>query len=137
MVTGTSGASLAIVMVDARNGIVEQTKRHTFLANLLQFKHVILCVNKIDLVDYSQEVFEKTKSDYLKFVSKLDISDVRVIPVSAINGDNIVKKSEIMNWYTGGTLLYNLENVHIGSDNNFIDSRFPVQRVIRPKVQNI
>ena len=133
MVTGTSGVNLSVVMVDARQGIVEQTKRHTFLANLLQVKHIVLCVNKMDLVDYSQEVFEKIKNDYLKFVSKLDVADVRVIPISALDGDNIVNKSKDMDWYDGGTLLYNLENVHLGSDHNFVDSRFPVQRVIRPQ----
>lgn len=133
MVTGASTANLAIILVDARNGIVEQTCRHSFLASLLQIKHVVICVNKMDLVDYSQEVFEKIKKDYEDFSSKLNIPDIRFIPISALNGDNIVDRSQNMPWYQGSTLLYTLETVHIASDLDYVNSRFPVQCVIRPQ----
>ena len=133
MVTGASTANLAIVLVDARQGVVEQTCRHTFIASLLQIKHVVLCINKMDLADYSEEVFERIKADFLAFVSKLNIPDIQCIPISALHGDNIVDESANMPWYKGATLLYTLENVHVGSDFNFIDSRFPVQYVIRPQ----
>ncbi len=133
MVTGTSSANLSIVLVDAREGLVEQTKRHTFIANLMNIKHLVLCVNKMDLVDYSEERFEEIKKDYLSFISRLDIPDVHIIPISALDGDNIVDKSNNMPWYQGNSLLYTLENVHLGSDNNMVDARFPVQRVIRPQ----
>lgn len=133
MVTGASTANLAIILVDARHGVIEQTCRHSFIASLLQIKHVVVCVNKMDLVDYSEEAFEKIKAEYTEFASKLDIPDIRYIPISALNGDNVVDKSENMNWYDGATLLYTLENVKIGSDLNHVDSRFPVQWVIRPQ----
>lgn len=133
MVTGASNANLAIVLVDARNGIVEQTCRHAFIASLLQIKHLVLCINKMDLVDYSEEVYEKIKDDFEQFSAKLEIPDIHFIPISALKGDNVVTKSESMSWYNGGTLLYTLENVHIGSDLNYVDSRMPVQRVIRPQ----
>lgn len=133
MVTGASTANLAIVLVDARNGVVEQTCRHAFIASLLRIQHLVLCVNKMDLVDYAQENFERIKSDFKEFSSKLDIPDIRYIPISALKGDNVVNKSERMAWYEGGSLLYTLENVQISSDNNFVDSRFPIQRVIRPQ----
>lgn len=133
MVTGASTANLAIILVDARKGVIEQTCRHAFLASLLQIKHIIVCVNKMDLVDYDEKVFEKIRSDFKDFSSKLEVSDVRYIPISALHGDNVVDKSEKMNWYNGGTLLYTLENIQITSDNNFIDARFPVQYVIRPQ----
>src|SRR5690554_3554726 len=133
MVTGASTANLAIVLVDARHGVVEQTSRHAFLASLLQIKHLVLCINKMDLVDYSEEVFNTIKERFAKFSSKLNIPDIKVIPVSALVGDNVVDKSENMPWYKGSTLLYTLENVHIASDLNYVDSRFPVQRVIRPQ----
>lgn len=132
MVTGASTANLAIILVDARNGLTEQTCRHSFIASLLQIKHIILCVNKMDLVDYAEEVFEKIKDDFENFSSKLDIDDIRYIPISALNGDNVVEKSEKTPWYKGATLLYTLENVHIGTDLNHVDCRFPVQKVIRP-----
>lgn len=119
--------------MDARNGVIEQTRRHSIIASLLQIPHIVVCINKMDLVDYSQEAFEKIKEDYESFVSKLDVKDVRFIPISALNGDNVVNRSEKMNWYEGSTLLYTLENLHIGSDHNHIDCRFPVQTVIRPK----
>lgn len=133
MVTGASTANLAIVLVDARHGVVEQTCRHAFIASLLQIKHLILCVNKMDLVDYNEEVFDKIKGDFDDFSSKLEIQDIQYIPISALKGDNVVDKSENTPWYQGSTLLYTLENVHIASDYNFVDCRFPVQRVIRPQ----
>ena len=132
MVTGASTANLAIILIDARKGMLEQTHRHSFIASLLGIPHVIVCINKMDLVDYNQDVFEKIKSDYRKFSSKLNIKDIRFIPISALVGDNVVDKSENMSWYSGGTLLHELENVHISSDLNHIDPRFPVQMVIRP-----
>jgi sulfate adenylyltransferase subunit 1 len=132
MVTGASTANLAIVLVDARQGVVEQTCRHAFIASLLQIKHLILCVNKMDLVDYKEEAFIRIKREFADFSSKLDIPDIRFIPISALLGDNVVDKSENMPWYNGSTLLYTLETVHISSDRNYVDSRFPVQRVIRP-----
>jgi sulfate adenylyltransferase subunit 1 len=133
MVTGASTANLAIVLVDARHGVVEQTCRHAFIASLLQIKHLVLCVNKMDLVDYKQEIFEKIKEDFQAFTSKLSVPDIHYIPISALNGDNVVDKSTRMNWYMGATLMYTLENVHIASDLNHVDSRFPVQWVIRPQ----
>jgi sulfate adenylyltransferase subunit 1 len=133
MVTGASTANLAIVLVDARHGVVEQTCRHAFIASLLQIKHLVLCVNKMDLVDYSEEVFNKIKEDFDDFSSKLEIQDIHYIPISALKGDNVVEKSTNMDWYQGATFLYTLENVHIASDYNFVDCRFPVQRVIRPQ----
>lgn len=136
MVTGASTANLAIVLVDARHGVVEQTCRHSFIASLLQIKHLILCVNKLDLVDYSEEVFNKIKADFEDFSSKLEIQDIQYIPISALNGDNVVDKSDKTPWYDGSTLLYTLENVHISSDYDFVDSRFPVQRVIRPQSED-
>ena len=132
MVTGASTANLAIILIDARKGMLEQTHRHSFIASLLGIPHVIVCINKMDLVDYDQDVFEKIKSDYEKFSSKLNIKDIRFIPISALVGDNVVDKSENMSWYSGGTLLHQIENVHISSDLNHIDPRFPVQMVIRP-----
>ncbi|WP_420582545.1 sulfate adenylyltransferase subunit 1 [Reichenbachiella sp.] len=133
MVTGASTANCALLLVDARKGVIEQTQRHSIIASLLQIPHVVVCVNKMDLVDYSQEVFEKIKEDYEAFASKLEVKDVRFIPISALNGDNVVNRSENMSWFEGSTLLYTLENIHIGSDHNHIDCRFPVQTVIRPK----
>ena len=133
MVTGASTANLAIVLVDARHGVVEQTNRHAFIASLLQIKHLILCVNKMDLVDYDQGAFDKIVEEFETFSHKLDIPDIHYIPISALKGDNVVSKSENMPWYDGSTLLYVLENVHIASDMNYVDCRFPVQRVIRPQ----
>jgi sulfate adenylyltransferase subunit 1 len=133
MVTGASTANLAIILVDARNGVIEQTKRHSFIASLLQIKHLVVCVNKMDLVDFSEEAFEKIKNDYKQFSAKLNVPDIRYVPISALLGDNVVNKSEKMDWYDGSTLLHNLENVQILSDRNFQDPRLPVQRVIRPQ----
>lgn len=132
MVTGASTANLAIILIDARKGVIEQTCRHTFIASLLDIKHVIVCVNKMDLMEYKEEVFEKIKEDYIGFSSKLGIPDIRFIPISALLGDNVVDESAHMPWYQGGTLLYTLETVNVGSDHNFVDARFPVQYVIRP-----
>ncbi|MCK5280098.1 MAG: sulfate adenylyltransferase subunit CysN [Cyclobacteriaceae bacterium] len=133
MVTGASTANLAIVLIDARHGVVEQTCRHAFIASLLQIKHLILCVNKMDLVDYNEDVYNKIKEEFDDFSSKLEIQDIHYMPISALKGDNVVDKSNNMPWYQGSTLLYTLENVHITSDFNFVDCRFPVQRVIRPQ----
>lgn len=133
MVTGASTANLALILIDARKGIVEQTCRHSFIASLLQIPHIIVCVNKMDLVDHSEEAFEKIKADYEDFAAKLDVKDIRFIPISALNGDNVVNRSENMPWYDGSTLLNTLETIHIASDYNHIDGRFPVQTVLRPK----
>ncbi len=134
MVTGASTANLAIILIDARHGVIEQTMRHSFIASLLQIKHIVVCVNKMDLVDYAEETFEKIKEDYRAFASRLDVPDIRFIPISALKGDNVVDKSKNMDWYEGATLLYTLENVKIGNDLNFVDARFPVQCVIRPQI---
>jgi len=134
MITGASTANCALVLIDARHGMVEQTCRHAIIASLLQIPHLIVCVNKMDLVDYQETVFQKIKKDFESFSSKLDITDIRFIPISALNGDNVVNRREKMSWYEGSTLLYTLENLHIGSDYNHIDCRFPVQTVIRPKM---
>ena len=133
MVTGASTANLAIILVDARNGIVEQTKRHSFIASLLGIPHIIYCINKMDLVDYKEETYQKIKNELVGFSSKLTAKDVRFVPISALNGDNIVNRSEKMSWHEGSTLLHILENIHIASDHNHIDCRFPVQNVIRPQ----
>lgn len=132
MVTGASTANVALVLIDARNGVIEQTRRHAIIASLLQIPHLVVCINKMDLVDYKKEVYDAIREDFQLFASKLDVSDVTFIPISALKGDNIVKRSENMEWYEGAALLYYLENVHIGSDHNFIDCRFPVQYVVRP-----
>ena len=133
MITGASTANCALVLIDARHGVVEQTCRHAIIASLLQIPHLIVCINKMDLVDYQETVFQKIRKDFESFSSKLDITDIRFIPISALNGDNVVNRGEKMSWYEGSTLLYTLENLHIGSDYNHIDCRFPVQTVIRPK----
>jgi bifunctional enzyme CysN/CysC len=133
MVTGASTADLALILVDARNGIVEQSRRHAFLASLLGVPHLVLCVNKMDLVDWSQERFDALKSEFREFAAKLDIHDLAFVPISALHGDNVVDRSANMPWYEGGPLLHHLEEVHIASDRNLIDCRFPVQYVIRPR----
>ncbi len=133
MVTGASTANVAIILVDARHGVLEQTMRHSYIASLLQIPHVIFCVNKMDLEDYSEETFERIKSDIDAFSSKLDVKDIRFVPISALKGDNVVERSEAMEWYQGPTLLHLLENIHISSDVNHKDFRFPVQYVIRPQ----
>ncbi|MGC6582165.1 MAG: sulfate adenylyltransferase subunit CysN [Akkermansiaceae bacterium] len=134
MVTGASTANLAIILIDARKGVIEQTKRHSFIANLLRIQHVVVAVNKMDLVDYDQEVYESIVKDYKSFASRLDnLVDITPIPISALNGDNIVEKSDNMDWYEGSSLLYHLENVYVGGDENHVQARFPVQWVIRPQ----
>ena len=133
MVTGASTANLAILLVDARHGVVEQTCRHAFIASLLQIPHIVVCINKMDLVDYKEHVYNKIKEDFKAFSSKLEISDINFVPISALHGDNVVDRSINMQWYEGSTLLHLLENVHIGSDHNHVDCRFPVQYVVRPQ----
>lgn len=132
MVTGASTANLALVLVDARHGVIEQTSRHSFIASLLKIPHIIVCINKMDLVDYSEDVYNKVVEQYHTFASKLDIKDIRYIPMSALDGDNVVNRSENMPWYKGASLLDTLETIHISSDQNHLDARFPVQTVIRP-----
>ena len=133
MVTGASTANLAIVLVDARKGVIEQTCRHAFIANLLRIQHVVVAINKMDLVDYAQDVYDEIVGKFQEFSSRLDnLVDISFIPISALKGDNVVEKSENMGWYDGSTLLYHLENVYIGADHNHVQARFPVQWVIRP-----
>ncbi|MBB5827069.1 MULTISPECIES: sulfate adenylyltransferase subunit 1 [Micromonospora] len=133
MVTGASTADLALILVDARKGLVEQSRRHAFLCSLLRVPHLVLCVNKMDLVDFDREVFEAIADEFTAFAAKLDVPDLTVVPVSALRGDNIVSRSEDMPWYEGPSLLHHLERVHIASDRNLQDVRFPVQYVIRPQ----
>ncbi len=133
MVTGASTANAAIILVDARHGVIEQTKRHAFIASLLQIPHMIVCINKMDLVDYDEAVYNKIVTHFEEFSSKLDIQDVRFIPISALNGDNVVNRSGNMDWYLGSPLLHTLETLHISSDINKIDARFAVQMVLRPQ----
>ncbi len=132
MVTGASTANLAIILIDARKGVIEQTFRHSIIASLLNIKHIVVCVNKMDLVEFGQSTFESIKADYQTFADKLEINDVQFIPISALLGDNVVDRSENMGWYTGGTLIETLEGVNIDNDVNLSDARFPVQYVIRP-----
>ena len=132
MVTGASTANLAIILIDARKGMLEQTHRHAFIASLLRIPHAIVCINKMDLVNYDKNVYDKIVSEFKAFSSKLDIKDIQFIPISALEGDNVVNRSKNMHWYEGSTLIYHLENVHISSDYNHVDCRFPVQLVIRP-----
>ena len=132
MVTGASTANLAIILVDARKGIQEQTNRHAFIASLLGIPHIVFCINKMDLVDYDEAVFKKIQHQLEDFSSKLDVRDLNFIPISALKGDNVVNRSTRMDWYQGSTLMYMLENIHISGDRNHIDRRLPVQHVIRP-----
>lgn len=134
MITGGSTANLAIILVDARTGVITQTRRHTYLVSLLGIKHIVLAVNKMDLVGYKQDVFNSIVSDYQKFAAPLEIPDINCIPLSALKGDNVVEASENMDWYKGQSLLEFLETVHIGSDQNFEDFRYPVQYVLRPNL---
>lgn len=133
MVTGASTANAAIILVDARHGVIEQTKRHSFIASLLQIPHIIVCINKMDLVDYSEEIYNNVINQFEEFSSKLIVKDVRFIPISALDGDNVVNRSKNMDWYLGATLLYTLETIHVSSDINKIDARFPIQTVLRPQ----
>ena len=133
MVTGASTADLAIVLVDARKGMLEQSRRHAFLVSLLRVPHLVLAINKMDLVDWSQDVFDRIAAEFTNFAAKLEIPDLAIVPVSALHGDNVVSRSENMPWYDGPSLLHHLEHVHIASDRNLVDVRFPVQYVIRPQ----
>ena len=133
MVTGASTANVALILIDARKGVIEQTKRHSYIASLLQISHVIVCINKMDLVDYDEAVFNKIMAEYEGVSSKMMIKDVRYIPISALNGDNVVHRSQNMEWYQNAPLLHTLETIHISSDNNMVDARFPIQTVIRPQ----
>ena len=133
MVTGASTANMAVLLIDARHGVIEQTKRHAFIASLLQIPHIAVCINKMDLINYKKENFDKIRSEFENFASKLEVKDIHFIPISALNGDNVVERSKNMNWYEGSTLIHLLENIHIGSDHNHVDCRFPVQYVIRPQ----
>jgi len=133
MVTGASTVNLAVILVDAREGLVEQTHRHSFIASLLGIKHIVVCVNKMDLVDWDEACYEQITEDFRNFSSRLDIADVRFIPISALDGDNVVLRSTRMDWYDGPTLLNHLEQVHVAADRNMQDCRFPVQYVIRPQ----
>ncbi len=133
MVTGASTADLSIILIDARKGVVEQSRRHAFLASLLRIPHLVVAVNKMDLVGYDEAVYERIQHDFTSWAAKLELPDVTFIPISALHGDNIVERSENMAWYEGPSLLYHLEHVHIASDRNLKDSRFPVQWVVRPQ----
>jgi len=132
MVTGASTANVALILVDARLGVLEQTRRHAIIASLLQIPHMVVCVNKMDLVEFKEDIYEDIRRDFESFASKLDVHDISFIPISALRGDNVVERSTHMDWYQGPTLMYYLENVHIASDYNFIDCRFPVQHIVRP-----
>ena len=136
MVTGASTADLALVLVDARKGVLEQSRRHAFLASLLGIPHLVVCVNKMDLVDWSQERYDEIKAEFRSFAMKLDVHDLTFVPISALHGDNVVERSANMPWYEGASLLHQLEEVYIASDRNLIDARFPVQYVIRPQDQS-
>ncbi len=132
MVTGASTANLVLILIDARKGVIEQSRRHSFIASLLKIPHLVVCINKMDLVDYSESVFDQIKKDFTNFATKLEVHDIRFIPISALNGDNVVNSSVNMPWYKDGPLLHLLETIHISSDENLVDCRFPVQYVIRP-----
>ncbi len=134
MATGASGCNLAVILIDARHGVMPQTKRHSFIASLLGIKHLIVCINKMDLVDYDEKVFERIKDDYTAFAAKLEVNDIYFLPMSALKGDNVVDRSENMPWFKGAPMLAYLEDVHIASDRNLIDLRFPVQYVLRPNL---
>ncbi len=133
MVTGASTADLAVILVDARKGLLEQSRRHAFLVSLLRVPHIVVAVNKMDLVDYSEDVFEGIRQEFTAFSTKLDLPDVEFIPLSALHGDNVVDRSTNMDWYQGPSLLHHLEHVHVASDRNLVDVRFPVQLVLRPR----
>ena len=133
MVTGASTADLALILIDARHGVVEQTRRHSLLVSLLGVPHLVICVNKMDLVEYRQERFDEIREEFTEFATRLDLRDVTFVPISALDGDNVVDRSDNMKWYQGTTLLHHLETVYVASDSNQIDARFPVQYVIRPQ----
>ena len=133
MVTGASTADVALILIDARNGVLEQSRRHAFLATLLGIPHLIVCINKMDLVDFSEQRFDEIRADFRNFATKLEAADITFVPISALGGDNVVERSTAMPWYEGSSLLHLLEDLHIASDRNLIDARFPVQYVIRPQ----
>ncbi len=133
MVTGASTANVALILVDARHGVLEQTRRHAYIASLLQIPHVIFCINKMDLMNYSEQRFDEIKLDLETISAKLSVNDIRFVPISALNGDNVVERSVNMDWYQGPTLMFLLENIHIANDINYQDFRYPVQYVIRPQ----
>ncbi len=133
MVTGASTANVALILVDSRHGVSEQTRRHAYIASLLQIPHVIFCINKMDLIGYSQDKFDEIKNDLENIATKLSVKDIRYVPISALHGDNVVERSKNMNWYEGPTLMFLLENIHIASDENLDDFRYPVQYIIRPQ----
>jgi bifunctional enzyme CysN/CysC/sulfate adenylyltransferase subunit 1 len=133
MVTGASTADLGLVLVDARHGLTEQSRRHAVILSLLRVPHLVLCINKMDLVDWSQEIYDEIHAEFTQFATKLNVPDLEVIPISALAGDNVVDRSQNMPWYSGPTLMHHLENVHVASDRDLVDARFPVQYVIRPK----
>ena len=133
MVTGASTADLGLVLVDARQGLTEQSRRHAVILSLLRVPHLVLAVNKMDLVDYDEAVFDKIQAEFTSFATKLNIPDLEIIPISALKGDNVVNRSEHMDWYDGQSLMHHLENVHVASDRDLVDTRFPVQYVVRPK----
>lgn len=132
MVTGASTANLALILIDARHGVIEQTLRHAYIASLLRIPHLVVCINKMDLVDYSEDVYNKIKTRFLEFEKKFDVQEILFVPISALNGDNVVDESKNMDWYSGPTLMNILENIDISRDQNFTDARFPVQYVVRP-----
>jgi len=132
MVTGASTADLALILIDARKGVLEQSRRHAFLASLLRIPHLVVCINKMDLVDWDEEVYERISAEFSHWAARLEATDITFVPISALHGDNVVERSQNMPWYDGCSLLYELEHVHVASDRNLIDPRFPVQWVIRP-----
>jgi bifunctional enzyme CysN/CysC len=133
MVTGASDADIAVVLVDARHGLMEQSRRHAFLAALLGVRHLVIAVNKMDLVGFAAEVFERIRAEFEAYSAKLEVHDVTFVPISALHGDNVVTRSPSMPWYEGATLLHHLESVHVAADRNYVDARFPVQLVLRPR----
>jgi bifunctional enzyme CysN/CysC len=132
MITGASNSDLSLILVDARKGLTQQTRRHAFISSLLQIPHMVVCINKMDLVEFDESVFERLIDEFGEWACKLDVGDLSFIPISALHGDNVVERSTRMPWYQGPPLLYHLEHVHIASDRNLIDTRFPVQWVVRP-----
>ncbi len=132
MVTGASTADVAIILIDARNGVLEQSRRHAFLATLLGIPHLVVCINKMDLVDFDEGIYQEIRTEFEQFAAKLEVHDLSFIPVSALTGDNVVTRSEKMPWFDGASLLHHLEDLHIASDRNLVDVRLPVQYVIRP-----
>ena len=136
MVTGASTAQLAVILIDARKGVIEQTRRHSFIASLLRIQHLVICVNKMDLVGYDEEIYRRIVREFSNFASRLEVADINFLPISALHGDNVVERSEKMPWHGGSPLLHLLETIYIGSDANHVDARFPVQWVVRPQTSN-